>query len=31
QEHLAQKDDDVLEEVVALDASEVVAEKAKKK
>ncbi|GKE51224.1 hypothetical protein Tco_1486380, partial [Tanacetum coccineum] len=31
QEHLAEKDDDVLEEVVALDASEVVAEKAKKK
>ncbi|GJX33469.1 hypothetical protein Tco_0243324 [Tanacetum coccineum] len=31
QEHLAEKDDDVLEEVVALDASKVVAEKAKKK
>ncbi|GJT11541.1 hypothetical protein Tco_0858583 [Tanacetum coccineum] len=31
QEHLAEKDDDVLEEVVALDASEVGAEKAKKK
>ncbi|GJV23644.1 hypothetical protein Tco_1376339 [Tanacetum coccineum] len=31
QEHLAEKDDDILEEVFALDASEVVAEKAKKK
>ncbi|GJX30760.1 hypothetical protein Tco_0240615 [Tanacetum coccineum] len=29
QEHLAEKDDDVLEEVVALDASKVVADKAK--